>query len=230
MMIYAKIILECVKGWPWSELVASLIGALCAFSLPIWYTKRQEKRRRKDVLINYFYNLHIMFRNLFGYMNTIEKNLKISKEQHVDFVEPQIPSFSFDASEKELAFLVETSPKFYEEIVQLKMDLSNLNMKNIPNQKRIRQEYFASFSFRSMMPGTEIEIMLLNTAKYLKEFYKTDINNKTVEDNIRKFNLWKKESLTNIINNNDKHQKAVAQDMREQLEKLKKDWLIDFRK
>lgn len=228
MVIYTKVILECIKAWPWSELLASLIGALCAFGLPIWYAKKQEKRRRKDVLVNYFYNLHIMFRNLFGYMNSVERNLKISKEQHVDFIEPQIPTFQFDNSEKDLAFLVETSPKFYEEIVQLKMDLNNLNMVNVPLQKRIRQEYFLSFSFRCMMPGTEIEIMLLNTAKYLKEFYKININNEIVKDNVRRFNVWKEKSLRNISHNNDKQQKDAARDMHKQLEKLKKDWTLDF--
>lgn len=223
-------VLECVNSWPWQEFLATIIGAVFAFFLPTYYEHWRKRQRQKSDLINYYYNLHIFFRNYFGYVISVHKNLELACGDITRFVEPPIPDFSFDSVSSDLSFVIKHSSTFYEEIVQLKMDLNYLQQPNVLSSSEHRWEYFSSLAFRSMVPGMQISMMLENTKKYLKKYYGVDVTNKAVENNISRFHRWVSVTLNRIENNKKAKSEDLSgvKDMRKTLNEIKKKWNIHF--
>lgn len=223
-------VLECIKSWPWQEFLATIIGAGFAFFLPTYYEHKRKKRQQKNALINYYYNLHIIFRNFFGYVINVHNNMELAKGNIQNFIELPIPDFTFDNLSVDLTFVIEHCPKFYECIVQLKIALNQLNQPNILSNQEHRQEYFRSLAFRSMETGMQICILIQNTKGYLKRYYDQDVYSKTVRDNIGRFLEWVKSTLYKIEHKQNAQPDEIRQvhDMREKLQTMKKDWLVRF--
>ena len=224
------VILDCVKSWPWQEFLATIIGAVFAFFLPTYYEHWRKRQQQKSDLINYYYNLHIFFRNYFGYVISVHKNMELAGGDITRFVEPPIPDFSFDSVSSDLSFVIKHSSTFYEEIVQLKIDLNYLQQPSMLSSPEHRWEYFSSLAFRSMVPGMQISMMLENTKRYLKKYYGVDVTNKAVENNISKFHKWMSTTL-NATESNKKAQNedlAPLREMQKTLSIIKKKWSIRF--
>lgn len=224
------VILEFFKNLPWSELFGTVIGVVFAFFLPTYYEHRRKIQQQKNALINYYYNLHIIFRNFFGYVIAVHNNMELAGGDINKFIEPSIPDFSFDNVSSDLSFVIKRSDKLYECIVQLKLELNRLNQPNILSNMEHRRAYFQGLAFRSMETGMQICILMTNTKRYLKKYHNQNVSSETAKDNIGRFLEWVNLTLDNI-----EHKPNVlptelqeVQDIRKKLQTMKRDWLVKF--
>lgn len=222
----------------WSDFgiafAGALAGAMIAFILPVWWSKKEQNRNNKEELIKYFYNLHTALKNLSTCANNIEQVFKTFREKNELLAMPA-SNLDFSFNEEKLAFVRKFNPIFYESINILRIELKGLYELAILFKEEKKEFYIFNLRMRLIIALLQVMQTMKNVNDFLQIYGNLSslissqvlTNFNAAEDYIKNYVILLKESLKSITN--DEEKEAIKKHLYD-INNTPIEWSIKFHK
>ena len=233
-MEYTILVFDKIIELPWKEIFSGIGSTFVGAWLAFFWNKKQETNKQtstqKELLITYFCNLNATLRNFCIFGKNLQISIKAASDPSVKFLPAPVSNIIFDFDEKNLSYVQNVSKLFYENIIQLRIEMqSYAEMGNLYKETK-QSIYLQNMNNSFIIHCAQLIVTIENTNNYLKKYYDTDLINEEVENNIKEINNgcveWLNENKTTADINVLKKVYEIETDYNN----IKNGWKIDFDK